>query len=499
MARKKLTTKRRRVEAVPRSNEPLLPPSQTEVDEPWEPIDGALVRFGGVEAREFVRYPGGGSAVPEDEPDPQWSMGMQDATPIYDDGNLVGAVRLPPLPMNHRFEQSPRSVLRVKLQQKDVVPAAPQPAKEAASGPAARIATRARSVHDSSVGSPHSPQAGVMTDVPHPHHATALEPHAVAIAALGVIASSSTSPQRISHGHHAAAVVQEPTPGFTGDAVSAAAPQLDDPMRAGHSHAGVLPSAPSPALRSPRPQRSGSAVDPLASPTRPVLSVPPSESADSVDGVVSPSKRQLSLRSPLLSAEASSSSLSSPVGVARSAAAVAALAGVVTFGTVDQHQRWKELYNVRRRLLRAQVCESAARGVCVTFGDSATATALVQSVIYVDASWPFPSPRPVSRTSVICSNSSRTLDRASLHYSCRYEYECRSSVNQLPPLSCTARLLALFSARTLFAQSEDDGDNDAAPLFRPLPKEERAAVFNRDVLDTGLMVRSELNEANKVS
>jgi hypothetical protein len=48
-------------------------------------------------------------------------------------------------------------------------------------------------------------------------------------------------------------------------------------------------------------------------------------------------------------------------------------------------------------------------------------------------------------------------------------------------------------------QSEDDDDESGVVLFRPLPKEERAAVFTRDVIEAGIMTRSELNEANKVS
>ena len=56
------------------------------------------LRWANCEVREFIRYPGGGSGVPEDDPTkPSWPTGMQDAIPVRDpnSGDLVGMQRLP--------------------------------------------------------------------------------------------------------------------------------------------------------------------------------------------------------------------------------------------------------------------------------------------------------------------------------------------------------------------------------------------------------------------
>jgi hypothetical protein len=106
------------------------------------------LRWGAVSAREFVRWPGGGSGVPEDDPaKPAWALGMDDATPVYDaEGALVGAARLPRLARRpDGAVAAPRSALKgsAAAAAAATVPAAesaPAAAAPAAAAPAAASA-----------------------------------------------------------------------------------------------------------------------------------------------------------------------------------------------------------------------------------------------------------------------------------------------------------------------------------------------------------------------
>jgi hypothetical protein len=381
MVRKKLT-KRRRVEDPPRMNEPLQPPSCTAVKEAWEPADGARVRFGGVEAREFVRYPGGGSAVPEDEPDPQWPMGMQDATPVYEGGNLVGSLRLPPLPMNHHREHATRSALRVRLAGTAAPGMLPPAGTPAVRSHSLLAVGRSLSVHDAGPDSdrPLSPQAGVMSDLPHAHpHAMAHGPHALAAAAVDLIAASTVSSPAQHAGHarrHADPDGDAPMSEAHGGSGSAATARVQvhrgssSPLAAvatleahatrSHSHAAGVGSDGQAVSHAP-PEST-----PPASPSeeggggglRPILSVALERgSSDSTIGQSPASARgprASQLRSPRLAAAAAASAASSSLATPGRFTGDR-LPGVVSLGTVDQHQRWKELYNARRRVLRIQV------------------------------------------------------------------------------------------------------------------------------------------------
>ena len=72
------------------------------------------IRWSDVECREFMRYPGGGSAIPEEEPSTiTWVMGMADAVVVRNEasGEAIDYVPLPTLTFERKVATA-RSCLR---------------------------------------------------------------------------------------------------------------------------------------------------------------------------------------------------------------------------------------------------------------------------------------------------------------------------------------------------------------------------------------------------
>ena len=166
------------------------------LDEAAATAPTSRLRWGHVECREFVRFPAGGSGIPEDDPVPHWALGMGDAVAIRtDQSDTFTSVQL--LPRLRRIpdsEQAPRrSALKPTSRAASAVEGGnavvlPSPSTP---GRLLRSASTSAAAAASHAGHPLSPHASALDDVPHYHGA---QHHAATAAPASAVLSPAAPP-----------------------------------------------------------------------------------------------------------------------------------------------------------------------------------------------------------------------------------------------------------------------------------------------------------------
>ena len=155
---------------------------------PGEVAAFTKLRWGLVIAREFLRYPGGGGAIPEEEPSSiNWVLGMADAVPIRDEtsGEVTSFAMLPSVARKPDGLHKPRSCMKGTKTPTSQSKATKLDFGSANTGSAVKSPQRQASLtsaekhelheisaehakHPKPVGSDHA-AASALSDVPHSH------------------------------------------------------------------------------------------------------------------------------------------------------------------------------------------------------------------------------------------------------------------------------------------------------------------------------------------
>ena len=156
------------------------------------------LRWAHVEAREFIRFPGGG--IPEDDPVPTWALGMADAVPIRNAAGEISGMTTLPL-IRRRPDNAvppPKSILKrtaaaastsgaESSRASPPMSAEPSPVMFSPVHHVMLNASTLAAVTASHTGCPPSPRGSAMSDVPHHHSHTATSAVAVVVAAVSQV------------------------------------------------------------------------------------------------------------------------------------------------------------------------------------------------------------------------------------------------------------------------------------------------------------------------